>query len=125
MSSIFQFQNIDICPRAKVLFDELGTPEDQEEARILTLAARHVDLCCGIIKRGYALGHLTEHDHDDFLHNLEEAENNLETLGLLDEHDYLRDDLEARATELLDVSDIDVSVGDDDIQEVSDYLNFR
>jgi hypothetical protein len=111
----FEFQNADICPAMKEAFKGL-TSWNGEERKYIETAARHLDQACGILKRGYDMTVLSEHDYDDFLSNIEEAEDALESLGVLEDHEYIRDDLEPRAAELLDVDHVDV---DDPAEEFS------
>jgi len=110
-----EFQHIDICPAAKLAFRSYKPTEDEHHD--YAKAALKIDTACGILKRGYAAGSLSEHDYDELVCLLEEAEEILEEIGVLDDHDYIRDDLEARAAELLNLDGVDVS---DDADEVAD-----
>lgn len=104
---MYQFQNAEICPQAKLAFEDF--PTDVHEAIEYVKAARHIDQALGILKKGYAIGVISEHEHDEFLTHIEDAEELLESLGVLEDHEYIRDDLEPRASELLDVESVDVS----------------
>jgi len=115
------FRHIDICPAARVAFDSF-VPRDGVEMDKYSQAARRIDHACGILQRGYALGSLGEHDHDDLLTQLEEAENLLEEIGVLEDHDYIREDLEPRAAELYDLDNVDVDDEADDLDAEESWL---
>jgi len=109
---MIQFQNADVCPRAKLAFDD--SPTDTHEAIEFVKAAKHVDTAMGILKTAYAVGSMSSGSYDDFLTHIEDASEILEELGVLEDHDYIHGDLEPRAIELLDTDDISV---DDDASE--------
>ena len=117
---MYEFQNADICAAARQAFSV--APTDVHDAVEMIKAARHIDQAMGILKRGYAHGSIGEHEYDDFLTHIEDAEDVLETLGVLEDHDYLRDDLEPRATELLDVDTIDTSDEATDFADEESWL---
>lgn len=117
----FEFQNADFCPAVKSAFGSTVF-YNAEENTYLERAARHIDTACGILKRGYAHGSLSEHDYDEFLTQIEEAESHLEELGVLEDHDYIREDLEPRATELLNVDSIDVEDEAEDYETTDNWL---
>lgn len=118
---MFEFQNADISPRARQAFAEFPSM-DVHETQEMIKAARHIDQALGILKRGYAHGSMSEHDHDDFLSHIEDAEDILETLGVLEDHEYIRDDLEPRAAELLDVDSVDAGDDADDLASTESWL---
>ncbi len=109
----YHFQNASICPAARIAFEQADVSED--EVHDLTNAARHIDQAMGILKKGYDLGSLTSSDYDEFLAHIEDAEDILEEIGVLEDHEYIREDLEPRAAELVDVDHVDLT---DDALEV-------
>ena len=113
---MIEFQNADICPAVRVAFKDLVST-NAEENSLINHAAQSIDTACGILKRAYVHGSMSEHDHDEFLTSIEEAEDHLESLGVLEDHEYIRDDLEPRAAELLDVDHIDT---EDEADEFGD-----
>ena len=114
---MIHFQNADVCPRARVAFE--GTVLNATDQVELIKAARFIDSALGILKTAYAAGYLTSGAYDDFLSYVSEASEILEELGILEDHDYIQDDMEARAIELLDVDS--VIIGDDDDPELDAF----
>ena len=100
------FQNADVCPAARVAFSD--PPTDVHEAIEFYKAAKYIDTAMGILKTAYAAGSMTSGAYDDFLSHVQDASEILEELGLLEDHDYIVEDLEPRALELLDTDDINV-----------------
>lgn len=112
---MIQFQNADIFPAVRAAFEDV--PSDANEAKEYAKAARHVDTALGILKRGYDIGSINDHEYDDILSHVEDAEAILDELGVLEDHGYLRDDIESRATELLDLDSVDTN---DEADEFAD-----
>lgn len=114
------FQHADLCPNMRYAFaGSEGADVNEEQA--LTKAATHLDTVCGILKRAYAVGRLASYDYEEVLEHLENAEDLLEEVGILDDHDYI-EDLHERAVELYDVSDVDADDSADDHEHTDRFL---
>lgn len=113
----YEARNLGICPIAISAFAEYDNDLDAELIPELEKALRATDQCCGILKRAAALGTLSSHDYEDFLDHLDVAENTLDAIGELEQHDYLRDVLEMGAIEMYDLSGVDL---DDEAHDHAD-----
>lgn len=112
----YETKNFDIFPLAAAAFGEFSS-NDKHVAAVVENAAKLVDSALGIIKHAGAQGVLAPHDFDRFIEDIDKAEELLDSVDELENHYYLRDDLEDMAVEMYDISGIDA---DDEAESYAD-----
>lgn len=112
----YETKNFDIFPLAAAAFGEFST-NDKHKAVEMENAAKHVDSALGVLKKAMAVGVLSHHDFDQFIDDLDAAEEVLDAADELEHHYYLRDTLEPMAVEMYDISDVDA---DDEAENYAD-----
>jgi hypothetical protein len=112
----YETKNFDIFPLAAAAFGEFSS-NDKHVAAVVENAAKHVDSALGVIKHAGAEGVLAPHDFDRVLEDIDTAEELLDSVDELENHYYLRDELEAMAVEMYDISGIDA---DDEAESYAD-----
>jgi formyltetrahydrofolate synthetase len=102
----YETKNFDIYTPATVAFAAFESDE-KHVVTVVENAAKFVDAALGIMKKAMAIGTMGTHDFDEFIENVDKAEELLDSVDELDDHYYLRDNLEAIAVEMYDLSDVD------------------
>jgi hypothetical protein len=102
----YETKNFDIFPLAAAAFGEFST-DDKHKAVQVENAAKLIDSALGVLKKSMAVGVLSHHDLDQFIDDIDKAEELLDEADELESHYYLRDTLELMAIEMYDLSDVD------------------
>jgi hypothetical protein len=102
----YETKNFDIFPLAAAAFGEFST-DDKHKAVQVENAAKLIDSALGVLKKAMAVGVLSHHDLDQFIDDIDKAEEILDEADELESHYYLRDTLEPMAIEMYDISDVD------------------
>lgn len=100
----YETKNFDIYSLAVEAFSEFHTADKNEMAKMET-AAKYVDAALGILKRAMEHQSMNTHDLEDIIDYIDKAEEVLDEVNELENHYYLRDNLEALAIELYDLED--------------------
>ncbi len=102
----YETKNFDIFPLAAAAFGEFST-DDKHKAVQVENAAKLIDSALGVLKKAMAVGVLSHNDLDQFIDDIDKAEELLDEADELESHYYLRDTLEPMAIEMYDLSDVD------------------
>lgn len=109
----YDTDNFDICPSAVTAFENLSQEEDVDMAKV-EQAAKHIDRALGVEKRAIDRGYSTRVDLEQFEDHASAAEELLDDLNDLENHQsYIRD---VHEVALIDMLDIDSEIQDHEIE---------
>jgi hypothetical protein len=110
----YETENFDICPGAVEGFQLLTQQEGIDMAKV-EQAAVHVDHALGIEKQAAERGFSTNEDLENYDHHAAAAEEILDDLGELENHEfYLRD---VHEPNLVDMLDVESTFSDEEIDD--------
>ena len=120
----YETENFTLCPGATDAFNNLMKEEDVDMAKVEE-AAKHVDEALAVEAKAIERGHSTQKDLEDYDHHATAAEEILEELGDLENHEYyLRDVHEPKLVDMLDDKEIsDEDLEDDEEDEDYEHLD--
>lgn len=112
----YDTDNFDLCPGAVEAFENLMQEKDIDMAKVQQ-AAEHVDRALGVERVAVERGFSTRMDLERYDEHAAAAEEILEELGDLENHQhYLRD---VHEVALVDMLDIDTEITDDHLDNLS------
>ena len=114
----YETEHFTLCPGAVDAFSNLMKEPGVDMAKV-EQAAKHVDQALAVEAKATEKGHSTQKDLEDYDEHATQAEEVLDDLGDLDNHEYyLRDVHEPKLVEMLDVNEIqDKDLEDEDEDE--------
>ncbi len=116
----YETENFPLCPSATEAFTNLMNEPGVDMAKAEE-AAKHVDEALAVEAKALERGYSTEKDLEDYDMHATAAEEVLEELGDLDNHEYyLRDVHEPKLVDMLDVDGISDEDLEDDEEEDED-----
>lgn len=120
----YETENFLLCPSATEAFNNLMKEPGVDMAKVEE-AAKHVDEALEVEAKALERGHSTQKDLEDYDEHAIAAEEILEDLGDLDNHEYyLRDVHEPKLVDMLDESEIsDEDLEDDEDEDEYSHLD--
>lgn len=117
----YETENFPLCPGATDAFNNLIKEPGVDMAKVQQ-AAEHVDQALEVEADALERGFSTQKDLEQYDHHASKAEEILEELGDLENHEYyLRDVHEPKLVDMLDESEISDEDLEDDDEEEDDY----
>jgi len=122
----YETEYFPLCPGATEAFTNLMKEPDVDMAKVEE-AAKHVDEALGVESKAMERGYSTQKDLENYDDYAVAAEEILEDLGDLENHEYyLRDVHEPKLVDMLDdseISDEDLEDDDEEDNDEDDYSN--
>ena len=122
----YETENFTLCPGATEAFNNLMKEPGVDMAKVEE-AAKHVDEALGVEAEALDRGHSTSKDLEEYDEHATAAEEVLEELGDLDNHEYyLRDVHEPKLVDMLDenqVSDEELEDDEEDYEHLDEDLD--
>lgn len=120
----YETENFTLCPGAVDAFNSLMKEPGVDMAKVEE-AAKHVDQALAVEAKAIERGYSTQKDLEDYDEHATAAEEILDDIGDLDNHEYyLRDVHEPKLVDMLDESEIDdedLEDGDEGEEDAEDY----
>ena len=117
----YETEYFTLCPGAVDAFNNLMKEPGVDMAKV-EQAAKHVDQALAVEAKAMERGHSTQKDLEDYDEHATAAEEVLDELGDLDNHEYyLRDVHEPKLVDMLDENEISDEDLEDDEEDEEDY----